>query len=229
MTNNDLVNGQQIRFAIGGIGTYDGIICPDCIQVKGTMPKKPGCSTDVYLSEVDYDQTDYIESDTCLIVTPLPGTYKDMQRDDVIRSYLRLSEDDFGKQFETSEEIEMIDSEVLLTGVKMIQSGKEKRATRIVAPYTKIDSWNGQETRKSLVGSLIYRELDGFPIGEFIAIRNKNSKEATIVKDLTNYFKNAGWKVRKYYSGGSLVMPRFRDDPEDLLECEPSVLLEMFR
>lgn len=159
--------------------------------------------------------------DSCVIAVPLTNTYRGMTRSDAINDYKKMSTTDFEKQFETKDEVKFDRSEIIVN-----LDGNDKKIARIVAPFTRFDKWYGKDAKQSLMGSLIYTELDEFPIAEYCAIRNRNPKEIKIDVDTANYYRNSGWRAKIYYADGLVSLPSFTTTNQ-LLEVESSVLPEI--
>ena len=162
---------------------------------------------------------DYLDS--CVIAIPVKA-YEGMERSEAIQKYRKMSGPDFSKQFETSEEVILNTSEIAVYLNKPIE------LIRTVAPFTRFDKWNGKEAKQSMMGSLIYTELDGFPIAEYCAIRSYVSGLG-IGADTARYFMKNGWYAEIYRpSAGFVEAPDFSKTGEQpLLDVEPSVLSQI--
>ena len=148
---------------------------------------------------------DYV--DRALIA--VPGTaYHGMIPGDAISRYMKMSGEDFNKQFESSEEPILNPKLITVT-----LNNKKRKIVRTVAPFTKFDKWKGKDGKRkdakgSLMGSLIYTEANGYPIGEYIAIRNKNPFEIGIGRDTAVYFLEHNWEIEMSISD-SIPIPDF--------------------
>jgi len=134
--------------------------------------------------------------DSCVIAVPWEDAYEGLSRAQSIKSYEQMSGPGFSAQLMISqgEEIVLEKSEIAVLNGPL----SDKRIVRTVAPFNHLDVWYNRPAKRSMLGSLIYTERDGFPIAEYCAVRNNSPDTLDIANDIADFYKRFGWDAEVY-------------------------------